>query len=64
MAAHAESLSLPNPPVHRLLMPALWALVTALLAVLRRLARQPSMPRMSEQWLLSLERESGRFLDL
>jgi hypothetical protein len=61
MAAHAQSLSLPNPP--RLFIPALWAFLTAFVEMLRRLASEPSMPRMSEQWLLSLERDSSRFFD-
>ena len=30
-----------------------WAFVATLLAVIRRVTREPSLPRMSEQWLLS-----------
>jgi len=36
------------------------ALLAALVAFVRRLAQQPSLPRMSEQWLLSHQRESYR----
>ena len=61
MSARAESLSLPDPPVGPLSLG--WAFVTAFVAMLRRRASEPSMPRMSEYWLLSLERDSSRFFD-
>jgi hypothetical protein len=61
MSAHAESLSLPDPPVGPLSLA--WAFVTTFVAMLRRCASEPSMPRMSEHWLLSLDRDSSRFVD-
>jgi hypothetical protein len=55
MLARVERFTLPHQTDrHMMLGPVLgWALVAALLAIIRRLARQPSLPRMSEQWLLS-----------
>src|SRR4026209_1605988 len=37
-----------------------WVAVTALVAWLRRVMREPSLPRMSEQWLLSHQTEFNR----
>ena len=64
MSAHVEVFPLPHRPVRRILKPGLgWALVATLLAVIRRLTQQPSLPRMSEQWLLSHQREFSRNQD-
>lgn len=61
MPARAEGLSIPHHPFRWILSSALgWALLTALLATLRRRAMKPSMARMSGQWLLSHEKEFSR----
>ena len=61
MPARVESFPLPHRPSRRSLKPVLgWAFVAALLAVLRRVTRQPSLPKMSEQWLLSHQHEFSR----
>ncbi len=61
MPARVEGFPLPHHPVRRMLTPVLGsALVAALIAIIRRYARQPSLPRMSEQWLLSHEAECRR----
>ena len=61
MPARVESFPLPHCPVRGFLAPVLgWAFVATLLAVIRRMTRQPSLPRMSEQWLLSHQREFHR----
>jgi len=61
MPARVESFPLPHRPGRRSLKPVLgWAFVAALLAVVRRVTRQPSLPRMSEQWLLSHQQEFHR----
>ena len=39
---------------------ALGALLAAVTAVLRHRARQPSMPRMSDEWLRSHDIDAGR----
>ena len=65
MSAHAERLTLFHRPIQRFLLPlAGWALVTALIAITRRRARQPSMPLVSEEWLHTYEREAGRLFNL
>jgi hypothetical protein len=64
MPAHVESFPLPHHPVRRILSPVFgWAFVGTLLAVIRRVTRQPSLPRMSEEWLLSHQREFLRNQD-
>jgi hypothetical protein len=64
MPARVESFPLPHRPVRRILKPVLgWAFVATLLAVIQRMTRQPSLPRMSEQWLLSHQREFNRRQD-
>jgi hypothetical protein len=64
MPAHVQSFPLPHRPVRRILKPVLgWALVATVLAVIRRVTRQPSLPRMSDQWLLSHQREFNRNQD-
>lgn len=41
-------------PIRQVLAPLIgWACVAAALALVRRLTRQPSLPRMSDQWLAS-----------
>jgi len=62
MPARVERFPLPHQTDrHMMLGPVLgWALVAALLAIIRRLARQPSLPRMSEQWLLSRQADFHR----
>ena len=37
-----------------------WALLATILAIVRRYTQQPSLPRMSEQWLLSHQSEFNR----
>ncbi|HXD16956.1 MAG TPA: hypothetical protein VN654_08065 [Vicinamibacterales bacterium] len=52
---------LPHPTGRPVLGPVLgWAFVAGLLAVIRRLTRQPSLPKMSEQWLLSRQADFHR----
>ncbi len=64
MPAHIEIFPLPHRPNRRILKPALgWALVAALLALVKRATREPSLPRMSDQWLLSHQREFNRNQD-
>ena len=54
MPAHVESFPFPHRPFRRLLKPVLgWAFLAAALAVIRRLTREPSVSRMSDQWLHS-----------
>ena len=61
MPARVATFPLPHGPGRRILDPAPgWALLAALIAVIRRLAQQPSLPRMSEQWLLGHQREFYR----
>jgi hypothetical protein len=37
-----------------------WAALAAILALIRRVTREPSLPRMSEQWLLSHQHQFNR----
>jgi hypothetical protein len=37
-----------------------WAVVAAVLALIHRYARQPPLPRMSDQWLLSHQADFNR----
>ncbi len=61
MAARVETFPLPHRSGRRLFKPVLvWAFVAALAAIVRRAARQPSLPRMSDQWLLSHQRDFDR----
>lgn len=63
MPARVESFPLPHQSGGRSLGPVLgWAFVAALIAIIRRLARQPSLPRMSDQWLLSHQADFHRDL--
>ena len=60
MAARAESVQL-HPPFPRwLLAPVLGTCVVALIALLRKRAREPSLPRMSEAWLHENDIQSGK----
>jgi hypothetical protein len=61
MSTTAEGLSFPYRPLRRILGPVFGcAFLTAALATLLRRALKPSMPRMSEQWLLSHQTEFNR----
>jgi hypothetical protein len=61
MSARVESFPLPHASGRRNFNRVLaWAFVAALLAVIRRLTRQPSLPRMSDQWLLSHQADFHR----
>jgi hypothetical protein len=61
MPARVEGFPLHHRPVRRILKPVLgWALVATILAVIRRYTRQPSLPRMSDQWLLSHQADFNR----
>jgi hypothetical protein len=54
MPAQVARFTLPHQTGHNMLKPVLgWAFVATLVAIIRRFTRQPSLPRMSEQWLLS-----------
>ena len=54
MAARAEGFALPHIPLGRVLKPLLGsAFIAAAIAVIRRIAREPSVPPMSDQWLQS-----------
>jgi len=61
MAARADEATIPLP--FRLLVPAaLWAIACAALVVLKRHAKEPTVPPMSEQWLrnhVAQERPGG-----
>jgi hypothetical protein len=37
-----------------------WAALAAILALIRRVTREPSLPRMSEQWLLGHQHQFNR----
>ena len=64
MPAHVQSFPLPHRPGRRILKPVLgWAFVATLLTIIRRVTRQPSLPRMSDQWLHSHQREFNRNQD-
>jgi hypothetical protein len=68
MSTTAEGLSFPYRPYRplwrRILGPVIgWAFLTTALATLLRMALKPSMPRMSEQWLLSHQTEFNRLDD-
>jgi hypothetical protein len=67
MAAHVERIPFPHrpidphPPLRRFLAPALGsALLAALIGLIRRATQQPSLPRMSEQWLASQQQDFYR----
>jgi len=61
MPARVEQFPLPQRDAGNLWKPLLgWAAVAATLAVIRRLAREPSLPRMSDEWLASQQSEFNR----
>jgi hypothetical protein len=61
MPARVERFPLPPRSAGSLWKPLLsWAAVAAALAVIRRLTREPSLPRMSEQWLASHQHQFNR----
>ena len=61
MPARVERFPLQQHTSGALLKPLLgWAALVGFLAVVRRLTREPSLPRMSGQWLASHEREFNR----
>jgi hypothetical protein len=62
-----RSLALPAQLLRRLITPAAFGAMAGLLGaamsrILRR-TREPALPRMSEEWLRSLDRDSDRRLD-
>ena len=61
MPAHVDSFPLHHRDVRRLLKPMLgWAFLATILTIIRRLTHEPSLPRMSEQWLLSHQMDFSR----
>jgi len=61
MSARVEQVVAFHRPRRGILKPILgWAFVAALIAVIRRIARQPTLPRMSEQWLQSRQTDFSR----
>jgi hypothetical protein len=61
MSVRAEQLPLQQESSGSILKPLLgWAAVIAVAALIRRYTREPSLPRMSEQWLLSRQAEFNR----
>jgi hypothetical protein len=59
----ARTLLFPAQLLRWLVAPALVGAVLAAASLIRRRARQPSLPRMSDQWLQSLDRSAGRGTD-
>jgi hypothetical protein len=61
MPAHVERLPLQPAASRSVLKPLLgWAALVAVVALVRRFTREPSLPRMSDQWLDSHQREFNR----
>jgi hypothetical protein len=61
MAARAEELRFQDNPPGGVFRPLLgWAAVVTVMAIIRRYAREPSLPRMSEHWLVSHQTEFNR----
>jgi hypothetical protein len=61
MSVRAERLPIQQGTSGTVLKPLLgWAALLALAALIRRLTREPSLPRMSEQWLNSQQNEFNR----
>ena len=61
MSARVDSLWVPHHPVRWIVSSVLgWALLTALVATIRRRALKPTMARMSDQWLHSHGKEFNR----
>ena len=53
MAARADGTALPLPFRSILVPTALWSVVAAAMLLLRRRAKEPSVPPMSDEWLRS-----------
>jgi hypothetical protein len=61
MPARVERFPLQHGTSSSVLKPLLgWAALAAVLALIRRITREPSLPRMSEQWLLSHQPQFNR----
>lgn len=61
MSARAEQLRFQQPASGSILKPLLgWAALATVLALVRRYTREPSLPRMSGQWLASHQAEFHR----
>ena len=62
MVARAEELQLHEHPIRRMLGPAIgWAMLAALVALVRRVTREPRVAPMSDEWLSSQHYDSNRF---
>jgi hypothetical protein len=61
VSARAERLSFQSSTEHAVLQALLgWAALPMIVAWIRRVTREPSLPRMSEQWLLDHQSEFNR----
>jgi hypothetical protein len=61
MPARAERFPFQSSTGHAVLQALLgWAALPTIVAWIRRVTREPSLPRMSEEWLLSHQREFNR----
>jgi hypothetical protein len=61
MSARAERLSFQSSTEHAVLHALFgWAALPTIVAWIWRVTREPSLPRMSEQWLLSHQSEFNR----
>jgi hypothetical protein len=61
MPAHAERFPFQSSTEHGVLKPLLGrAVLATIVAWIGRVTREPSLPRMSEQWLLSHQSEFNR----
>jgi len=61
MPARVEGFPLPQRPGRQIIKPVLgWAFVAAVLALIRRYTHQPSLPRMSDHWMLSHQSDFNR----
>jgi hypothetical protein len=62
MSVRAERLPLQRDTPGSVFKPLLGcAALVSVVALIRRLTREPSLPRMSDQWLLSHQREFDRY---
>jgi hypothetical protein len=61
-------LTLPTQLLRRIAAPRIFSAVAGFfgtaLSIIRRRAREPALPRMSEEWLRNLDKDSGRQLEL
>jgi len=61
MPARVEEFPLPHRSTWRAFGPFLgWAFLATLFALIWRAARQPSLPKMSDEWLLSRQQDFAR----